>query len=272
MSHHARDNHDGTRVILSVRDLHKHFAVGRQSAQHPRGTLRAVDGVSFDIMRGQTLGLVGESGCGKTTLSRMLLRLIEPTRGEVWLGGEDVLAASGHRLRAIRRRMQLVFQDPTGSLNPRMRVGVIVAEPLVVHRLGDARQRGLRVAEVLERVGLRASDTERYPHEFYGGQRQRIGIARALAPKPSLLICDEPVSALDVSVQSQILNLLSDLKSELGLSMLFITHDLAVVRYVSDRVAVMQDGRFVEVADTAALFAEPTHPYTKALLAAVPGA
>lgn len=270
MNHPARATDDETRMILSARDLHKHFAAGRQPARCPRDMVRAVNGVSFDIFQGQTLGLVGESGCGKTTLSRMLLRLIEPTRGQLRFEGEDVLSASGCRLHAIRRRMQLVFQDPTGSLNPRMRVGAIVAEPLVVHRLGDARQRHGRVIEVLERVGLRESDTERYPHEFSGGQRQRIGIARALAPKPSLLICDEPVSALDVSVQSQILNLLSDLKSELGLSMLFITHDLAVVRYVSDQVAVMHGGRFVEVANTATLFTAPSHPYTKSLLAAIP--
>ncbi len=261
---------DDARVLLRVRDLHKHYPARGLSLRGSRETVRAVDGVTFDIAQGETLGLVGESGCGKTTLSRMLLRLIEPTDGQVYFEGHDVLAASGEQLRALRQRMQLVFQDPTGSLNPRMRVGAIVAEPLVVHGLGDRPQRQRRVEEVLERVGLSGSDCDRYPHEFSGGQRQRIGIARALAPKPALLICDEPVSALDVSIQSQILNLLSDLKTALGLSMLFIAHDLAVVRHVSDRVAVMHAGRLVEVASVAALFASPSHPYTKTLLAAVP--
>lgn len=254
-------------ALLVVRDVVKAFPArggGR------RGVVRAVDGVSLEVRRGETLGLVGESGCGKTTLSRVIMRLIEPSAGRVLLDGEDVLAARGTRLKALRRRMQLVFQDPNGSLNPRRRIGDIVAEPLVIHRVATGSERLSRVGTLLERMGLRPADADRYPHELSGGQKQRAGIARALALEPQLLICDEPVSALDVSVQSQILNLLMDLRRELSLSMLFIAHDLAVVRHISDRVAVMQHGRIVEIADTDALFSAPRSAYTASLLAAVP--
>ena len=255
-------------AILSVRDLRKQFSERRGWGRRASEPVRAVDGVSFDIAQGETFGLVGESGCGKTTLSRMLLRLIEPDGGQIHFEGKDALASSGDQLRTFRRRMQLVFQDPTGSLNPRMLVRAIISEPLVVHGIGDRRQQRRRVDEVLERVGLSAPDGDRYPHEFSGGQRQRIGIARALAPEPVLLICDEPVSALDVSIQSQILNLLRDLKEELGLSMLFIAHDLGVVRHVSDRVGVMRGGQLVEIGEVAQIFTSPAHDYTKALLVA----
>jgi peptide/nickel transport system ATP-binding protein/oligopeptide transport system ATP-binding protein len=230
--------------------------------------LRAVDGVSFNIAEGNTLGLVGESGCGKTTLGRTILRLVEATSGRVWFDGVDVLAASGSALRRLRRNMQLVFQDVSGSLNPRLRVGQSVAEPLAIHGIGSAREQRDRVAELLERVGLDPDAASAYPHEFSGGQRQRIGIARAIALEPKLLICDEPVSALDVSVQSQILNLLKDLQRELSLTYLFIAHDLAVVKHVSDYVAVMYLGKVVEIAKCDDLYTQPAHPYTVSLLAA----
>ncbi|MCH8966373.1 MAG: ATP-binding cassette domain-containing protein [Planctomycetes bacterium] len=232
--------------------------------------IRAVDGVDLQIPRGTTLGLVGESGCGKTTLGRAILRLIEPTDGQIIFDGVDVLSAKPGQLRNLRRRMQIVFQDSLGTLNPRMRVGWSIAEPLAVHAAADRRRRSVIAGELLERVGLHSSDADRYPHELSGGQRQRIGIARALALQPELLICDEPVSALDVSIQAQILNLLSDLQEDLGLTYLFIAHDLAVVRHVSDRVAVMYLGKIVETAGTADLYDHPQHPYTIALLDAVP--
>jgi peptide/nickel transport system ATP-binding protein/oligopeptide transport system ATP-binding protein len=229
--------------------------------------LRAVDGVSFTLRRGEVLGIVGESGCGKSTLARAVMRLVEPDAGDVRLDGQDFAGLSGRTLRETRRRMQMVFQDPFGSLNPRHRAGAIIAEPLKVHGLSNAKA---RVAELLALVGLSPDAAERYPHEFSGGQRQRIAIARALALSPDIVIADEPVSALDVSVQSQIINLIVELRAKLGLSMIFISHDLAVVRHVADRVAVMYFGRIVELAPTPELFAAPRHPYTQALLAAVP--
>lgn len=261
---------EGRAPLLEVRGLKKHF--------HPRGGLfgkgppvRAVDGVSFDLYPGETLGLVGESGCGKTTTGRALLRLIEPTEGEIRFRGEDVRAMDRSALRRLRRRAQIVFQDPFSSLNPRMRVGEMLHEVLRVHRLGgDAAGRRTRVRELLETVGLQAGYADRYPHEFSGGQRQRLGIARALSVEPDLIVCDEPVSALDVSVQAQVLNLLEDLQSAFGLTYLFIAHDLSVVEHVSDRVAVMYLGRIVEIGPADQLYRNPRHPYTKALLSAVP--
>jgi len=242
--------------LLEVRDLAKHFAV---------------DGVSFAIRRGETLGLVGESGCGKTTTGRCILQLERPTRGQVVFEGQELTRLRDAELRPVRRRMQVIFQDPYSSLNPRLTVGQTLEEPLVVHRLArDAAARAARVRWLLDHVGLLPQHARRYPHELSGGQRQRVGIARALATEPSLLICDEPVSALDVSIQAQILNLLEDLQRELGLTYLFIAHDLAVVRHISDRVAVMYLGKIVELADRQALYERPRHPYTRALLAAVP--
>jgi len=256
--------------LVQIRDLRTHFpARGRtlwRNAEH----IRAVDGVCFDILPGSTLGLVGESGCGKTTAGRTILRLVQATGGGVLFDGVDVLKADGRTLRTLRRGMQIVFQDPFGSLNPRMTVGAIVAEPLDVYAVGDGRERRERVTELLSRVGLRSDDARRYPHEFSGGQRQRIGIARAIALNPRFIVLDEPVSALDVSIQAQILNLLNDLKEELKLTYLFIAHNLAVVEHFSDRVAVMYLGKIVEVADATDLYARPQHPYTMALLASVP--
>jgi oligopeptide/dipeptide ABC transporter ATP-binding protein len=251
--------------LVRVRGLFKHFPVANSD-----DVVRAVDGVTFEIFRGETLGLVGESGCGKSTVGRCLLRLIEPTRGSVEFDGQDVLATSGAGLRRLRREMQIIFQDPYASLNPRMRVRDIVAEPLVIHGIGDKADRRERVAELLRKVGLDPDYRDRYPHEFSGGQRQRIGIARALALNPKLIVADEPVSALDVSVQAQVINLLEDLQKEFELTYLFISHGLAVVEHISDRVAVMYLGRIVEVAPAEELYANPLHPYTRALLSAIP--
>ena len=256
--------------LLSVRDLVKHFPITRGVFGRTVGAVRAVDGISFDVKRGETLGLVGESGCGKTTTGRAILRLIEPTTGSVTFDGVDVLSLNAHQLRALRRQMQIVFQDPFSSLNPRMTVGAIVREGLIIHRIADGAVADGRVRQLLEEVGLRPEYAKRYPHEFSGGQRQRIGIARALAVEPRFIVCDEPVSALDVSVQAQVINLLQDLQRDRGLTYLFIAHDLSVVEHVATRVAVMYLGHIVELASADALYAEPLMPYTQALLSAVP--
>jgi oligopeptide/dipeptide ABC transporter ATP-binding protein len=262
---------DPTVPLLRVTDLRVHFVPRATYWGRPRRVLKAVDGVSFTLARGRTLGIVGESGCGKSTLARAILRLIPTTSGSVYFEGRDVFSLSARELRPLRRRMQIVFQDPIGSLNPRLRVETIVGEPLRVHGLTrDWRATRERVAALLERVGLSPDDLYRYPHEFSGGQRQRIGIARALALEPALIVCDEPVSALDVSIQAQILNLLAELQESLGLSYLFIAHNLAVVQHVSDDVAVMYLGRIVELCPAAELYANARHPYTQALLAAAP--
>ena len=260
-----------TEPLLQVRGMVKHYPVRRGLFGGSREVVHAVDGVDLDVPAGQTLGLVGESGCGKTTLARCILRLVEPTRGSVRFDGVEILTLPPRQMRALRQDLQVVFQDPYSSLNPRMRVGEIVGEPLLVHRLARNRsEREQRVAELLETVGLDPSVMRRYPHEFSGGQRQRIGIARALSVKPRLIVADEPVSALDVSVQAQVVNLFLELQERFGLSYLFISHDLRVIRHVSQRVAVMYLGRIVELADSVELLENPRHPYTKALIAAVP--
>jgi peptide/nickel transport system ATP-binding protein/oligopeptide transport system ATP-binding protein len=256
-------------ALLEVRDLVKEFPRRRGLFRAP-AAVRAVDGVSFTIGEGETFGLVGESGSGKTTTGRCILRLVEPTSGDVRFKGEDVLRFSAARLRQARREMQIVFQDPYSSLDPRMRVGDIVEEPLAIHRIGSRAERRARVAELVELVGLDPSQLARYPHQFSGGQRQRIGLARALALNPSLVIADEPVSALDVSVQAQVINLLMDLQAQLRLTYLFIAHDLRLVRHICNRVAVMYLGRIVELGPAEALFTAPAHPYTRALLSAIP--
>lgn len=253
--------------LVSVRGLVKHFPVEGSDE-----VVRAVDGVSFDIYAGETLGLVGESGCGKSTVGRCVLRLIEPTAGQITFDGQDVLSLDKKRLRRLRREMQIIFQDPYASLNPRMKVSDIIGEPLVIHKQGSPRpgDRDDEVAELMRRVGLDPDYMNRYPHEFSGGQRQRIGVARALALNPKLIVADEPVSALDVSVQAQVVNLLQELQEEFKLTYLFISHGLAVVEHISTRVAVMYLGRIVEIADAAELYAQPLHPYTQALLSAIP--
>lgn len=255
----------GARAILEVRDVKKYFYSGRR-----RPPVKAVDGVSFDVYPGETLGLVGESGCGKSTLARLIVRLLTPSEGHIRFDGQDVVTARGARLRQLRREMQMIFQDPYSSLNPRLTVRDIIAEPLIVHGIARGRELDRRVVDLLESVGLRPEHARRYPHEFSGGQRQRIVIARALALEPRLVVCDEPVSALDVSIQAQILNLLQDLQDRLGLTYIFIAHDLAVVQSVSNRIGVMYLGRLVELADADELFERPLHPYTQALISAVP--
>ncbi|WP_298255972.1 dipeptide ABC transporter ATP-binding protein [Bradyrhizobium sp.] len=257
-------------ALLEARNLVKHFVAARSAFGRPTAFVRAVDGVSFTVNAGETLALVGESGCGKSTVSRLVLRLIEPDQGEVRFGGHDLLAMSASELRAFRRDAQIIFQDPYASLNPRMTVGQILTEPLVLHDLVPSGRRRERVEELLRLVGLEPRAARRYAHEFSGGQRQRIAIARALAVEPKLIICDEPVSALDVSIRSQILNLLRDLQQRLGLAYIFVSHDLAVVKHIADRVAVMNLGHIVETAAAETLFASPRHPYSRALLSAIP--
>jgi ABC-type oligopeptide transport system ATPase subunit len=260
--------------LLQVEGLVKHFPIDRGvMLRRKLGAVRAVDGIDFEVARGETFGIVGESGSGKSTAARLIARLLEPTAGRVRFAGREITALRGAGLKEVRRELQMVFQDPYSSLNPRKTIGAIVSEPLVIHRVqGDRAARKRAVQELMETVGLNPEHYNRYPHEFSGGQRQRVGIARALALGPKLLIADEPVSALDVSIQAQVLNLLRDLQRRLGLTMVFISHDLSVIRHMCDRIAVMHDGRIVEVASNEALYSAPREPYTRELLAAVPGA
>ena len=262
---------NGKEVLVKVRNLKKHFPIYRGVIRRQVGAVQAVDGLNFDIYRGETLGMVGESGCGKSTTGRAILQLLKPTAGEVIFGDEDLTLLGKNSLRKARRNMQMIFQDPYASLNPRMTVGRIVSEPLEIHGIGsDEKDRKDRVQELLSLVGLNPYFVNRYPHEFSGGQRQRIGIARALATNPSFIVADEPISALDVSIQAQVVNLMDDLKAELGLTYLFIAHDLSMVRYISDRVAVMYLGRIVELSNRDEIYEHPLHPYTQALLSAIP--
>ncbi|WP_299751140.1 ABC transporter ATP-binding protein [Devosia sp.] len=259
-----------TAPLVSLRNLHKHFHLGGNLLGRNRAVLRAVDGVDLDIRRGETLGLVGESGCGKSTLARTLIRLYQPTSGEMLFDGTDIAPLSERTLAPFRSRMQMIFQDPYASLNGRMTVRDLIAEPLEIARIGTPQTRTERVFELLKRVGLNPDHATRFAHEFSGGQRQRIGIARAIALNPDLVICDEPISALDVSIQAQVVNMLEDLQDELGLTYLFITHDLSMVRHISDRIGVMYLGRIVELASNHDLYVRPSHPYTRALLASIP--
>jgi oligopeptide transport system ATP-binding protein len=263
-------NTANNKVLLRVENLVKHFPINRGLLQRQVGAVRAVDDISFDIRRGETLGLVGESGCGKSTTGRCILQLYHPTSGKVDFDGVDLVALKGEELRRTRRKMQMIFQDPYASLNPRMTVGDIIGEPLLVHNIASGKEVDERVAHLLELVKLNPSFATRYPHEFSGGQRQRIGVARALSLQPSFIVCDEPISALDVSIQAQVVNLLEELQEQFNLTYLFIAHDLSMVRHISTRVAVMYLGVVVEIADRAELYRSPLHPYTQALLSAVP--
>ncbi|MBC7877331.1 MAG: ATP-binding cassette domain-containing protein [Anaerolineales bacterium] len=259
-----------TEVLLNVEDLKMHFPIYRGLLRRQVGAIHAVDGISFDVHRGETLGLVGESGCGKSTTGRAILQLYKPTSGNVNFDGSNLIELQGEELRHMRRKMQMIFQDPYASLNPRMSIGEIVGEPLIVHNIATGREVQDRVAHLLELVRLNPAFASRYPHEFSGGQRQRIGIARALALQPSFIVCDEPISALDVSIQSQVVNLLQELQEQFNLTYLFIAHDLSMVRHISDRVAVMYLGIMVELTDSNSLYTNPLHPYSQALLSAVP--
>jgi oligopeptide transport system ATP-binding protein len=257
-------------ILIRVEDLKMHFPIYRGVFQKQVGAVRAVDGISFSIKRGETLGLVGESGCGKSTTGRAILQLYRPTSGHVFYEDQELTALKGEELRRMRRKMQMIFQDPYASLNPRMTVGDIIGEPLIVHNVAKGKEVQDRVEQLLQLVKMNPSFATRYPHEFSGGQRQRIGVARALALQPAFIVCDEPISALDVSIQAQVINLLEDLQGEFHLTYLFIAHDLSMVRHISDRVAVMYLGTIAEIADRNALYASPLHPYTQALLSAVP--
>lgn len=264
----SQDN--GKEIFVEVRNLKKHFPILRGVFRRQAGAVKAVDGVSFNIYKGETLGLVGESGCGKSTTGRSILQLLKPTDGQVIFKGQELTKMGQNELRKARRHMQMIFQDPYASLNPRMTVGNIIGEPLEIHNIGDANSRKERVKELLKIVGLNPYFINRYPHEFSGGQRQRIGVARALATNPDFIVADEPISALDVSIQAQVVNLLDDLKAELGLTYLFIAHDLSMIRYISDRVAVMYLGKVVELSEKDEVFDHALHPYTQALLSAIP--
>lgn len=263
-------SNNNTDILLKVEDLKMHFPIYRGVFQRQVGAVRAVDGISFDVHRGETLGLVGESGCGKSTTGRAILQLYKPTDGAIHFEGADLIKLRGEEMRRMRRKMQMIFQDPYASLNPRMTVGEIVGEPMVIHETHKGKEVQERVEHLLKLVGLNAAFANRYPHEFSGGQRQRIGVARALALEPALIVCDEPISALDVSVQAQVVNLLEDLQEKLGLTYLFIAHDLSMVRHISDRVAVMYLGVIAELTTRDELYNNPLHPYTQALLSAVP--
>ena len=264
-------NANNQETLVQIKNLKMYFPITQGIIiQRHVGDIKAVDGISFDVLRGETLGLVGESGCGKSTTGRAILQLYQPTDGEVWFEGQNITDMKGENLRRMRRRMQMIFQDPYASLNPRMTVGSIVSEPLEVHNILRGNERRERVKELLEIVGLNPYFVNRYPHEFSGGQRQRIGVARALALNPDFIVADEPISALDVSIQAQVINLLEDLQREFGLTYLFIAHDLSVVRHISDRIAVMYLGKVVELTDRDTLYENPLHPYTQALLSAVP--